>query len=82
MFLYLLTISLPFISFRLLCLGWPFCILGVCDSSLLWRFLPVGGVGRFWLVKVSWLGKLAFMFWWVELDFLSLEYNGVSSSEF
>ena len=43
MFLYLLNISLPFL-FRLLCLGWPFCMLEVCGSSLLWRLLPVGGV--------------------------------------
>ena len=35
-----------------------------------------------WLVKVSWFGKLALVFWLVELDFFSLEYNGVSSSEF
>ena len=35
-----------------------------------------------WLVKVSWLGKLVLVFWWVELDFFSLEYNEVSSSEF
>ena len=35
-----------------------------------------------WLVKVSWLGKLASVFWCVELDFFSLECNGVSSSEF
>ena len=35
-----------FILFRLLCLGWPFCILAVCGSYLLWRFLPVSGVGR------------------------------------
>ena len=28
------------------CLGWPFHILSVCGSSLLWRFLTVGGVGR------------------------------------
>ena len=34
-----------FILFRLLCLGWSFCILAVCGSSLLRRFLPVGGVG-------------------------------------
>ena len=27
-------------------LGWPFCILAVCGSSLLWRFLAVGGVRR------------------------------------
>ena len=25
-----------------------------------------------WLVKVSWLGKLALVFWWVELDLFSL----------
>ena len=30
----------------LLCLGRPFCILAVCGSSLLWRFLAVGGVGQ------------------------------------
>ena len=34
------------------------------------------------LVKVSWLGKLASVFSWVELDFFSLECNEVSSSEF
>ena len=34
-----------FILFRLLCLGCPFCILAVCGFSILWRFLPVGGVG-------------------------------------
>ena len=31
-----------------------------------------------WLVKVSWLGKLVSVFWWVELDSLFLEYNEVS----
>ena len=35
-----------------------------------------------WLVKVSWLGKLVLEFWWVELDFFSLECNEVSSNEF
>ena len=34
------------------------------------------------LVKVSSLGKLASVFWWVELDLFSLECNEVSSSEF
>ena len=34
-----------------------------------------------WLVKVSWLGKLVSVFWWVELDFFSLEFNEVSSNE-
>ena len=33
-----------------------------------------------WLLKVSWLGKLALAFWWVELDFFSLECNEVSSN--
>ena len=35
-----------------------------------------------WLVKVSWLGELASVFWWVELDLFSLECNEVFSSEF
>ena len=35
-----------------------------------------------WLVKVSWLGKLASVFWWVELDLFSLECNKVSRSKF
>ena len=34
------------------------------------------------LVKVSWLGKLALVFWLVELDLFSVECNEVSSSEF
>ena len=29
-----------------------------------------------WLVKVSWLGKLASVFWCMELDLFSLECNG------
>ena len=33
-----------------------------------------------WLDKVSWLGKLVSEFWWVELDFFSLECNEVSSN--
>ena len=37
----------------------------------------MGGV-----VKVSWLGKLVSVFWWVELDFFSLECTKVSSNEF
>ena len=56
-------------------------MLEVCGSSLLWRILPVGGVGPV-LVKVSWLGKLVSVFWWVELDLFSLECNEVSSDEF
>ena len=33
-----------------------------------------------WLVKASWLGKLASVFWCVEMDFFSLECNGVPSN--
>ena len=47
-----------------------------CGGSFLWMGLDKR------LVKVSWLGKLASVFWWVELDFFSLEFNEVSSSEF
>ena len=56
-----------------------FCQLVVplyCGDSSLW----VGLDG--WLVKVSSLGKLVSVFWWVELGFFSLECNEVSSSEF
>ena len=35
-----------------------------------------------WLVKVSWLGELASVIWWVELHLFSLECNEVSSREF
>ena len=35
-----------------------------------------------WLVKVFWLGKLASVFRWVELDFLSLECNEVPGVSF
>ena len=34
-----------------------------------------------WL-EVCRLEKLVSVFWWVELDFFSLECNGVSSNEF
>ena len=51
-----------FILFRLLCLGWHFCMLEVCSSSLLWRFLPMGGVGRVacqgFLVREAWVSVL------------------------
>ena len=44
------------------------------EFSLLWSFLTVGRV-VWWLVKVSWFGKLVLVFWWGELDFFSLECN-------
>ena len=42
----------------------------------------MGGVGWGWLVKVSWLGELVSVFWWVELDLLSLKCKEVSSTGF
>ena len=54
---------------------WQLVVHVYCGVSLLW----VGLDG--WLVKVSWLGKLVSIFWWVELDFFSLECNEVSSNE-
>ena len=58
--------------------------------SIFWRSVVPFYYGGFtqwvglddWLVKVSWLGKLASVFWCVELDFFSLECNGVPSNEF
>ena len=35
-----------------------------------------------WLVKVSWLGKLVLVFWWVELNLFSLDCKEVPNSEF
>ena len=81
-FLYLLGISLPFHLVYIAVFGVAFPFSGslwsslYCGVSSLW----VGLDG--WLVKVSWLGKLALVFWWVELDFFSLEWNELSSSEF
>ena len=45
MFLYLIIFLCLLILFRLLCLGWTFCRLEVCGSSLSWSLLPVDGVG-------------------------------------
>ena len=50
-------------------------MLEVCGGSSLWLGLDK------WLVKVSWLGKLASVFWWVELDLVSQKCNEVSSSK-
>ena len=64
------------------------CIWG--GLSVFWQFvvpLYFGGSSLWvvldgWLVKISWLGKLVSVFWWVELDLVSLECNKVSHSEF
>ena len=74
-----------FLSFNLfLCC----CVWG--GLSVGWKFfVPLyGGGSSLWvgldkcLVKVSWLGKLALIFWCVELYLFSLECNEVSISEF
>ena len=59
-----------------LSVGWKFVVPLYYEGSSLWV-----GMDK-WLVKVSWFGKLASVFWWVEVDFFSLECNEVSSSEF
>ena len=81
LFLYLPGISLPFHLVYIAVFGVAFLYSGslwsflYCEVSSLW----VGLYG--WLVKVSWLEKLVSVFWWVELDFFSLECNEVSSNE-
>ena len=79
LFLYLLGIPLSLHLVYIAVFGVTFLY-----SGSLWSSLDCGvsslwvGLDR-WLVKVSWLGKLVFL--WVELDFFSLECNKVSSNE-
>ena len=54
---------------------WPLVVPLYCGGFSLWVGLDE------WLVKVSWLGKLVLVFWWVELDLFSLEFNEVVSFE-
>ena len=54
---------------------WQFVVFLYCAGSL-WVGLD------HWFLKVSWLRKPVVVFWWVKLDFLSLECNGVSNSVF
>ena len=80
MFLYQLSISLPFHLVYIAVFGVAFLYSGSLWSSLYCGVYSLW-VGLYrWLVKVSWLGKLVSVFWWVELDF-SLECNEVSSNE-
>ena len=81
LFLYLLGISLSLHLVYIVVFGVAFRYSGSLWSSLYWGVssLWVGFYG--WLVKVSWLGKLVSVFWWVELDFISLECSEVSSNE-
>ena len=81
LFLYLLGIPLSLHPVYIPVFGVGFLYSGslwsslYCGVSSLWMGL------YWWLVKVSWLGKLVSVFWWVELDFFSLECNEVSSNE-
>ena len=47
-----------------------------CEGCSLWVRLDQ------WPVKVSWLGELTAVFWWMEFDHFSLECSEVSSSAF
>ena len=81
MFLYLLGISLPLHLVYIAVFGVAFLYSGSLWSSLYCgAFLLWVGLYR-WLVTVSWLEKLVSVFWWVELDFFSLECNEVVSYE-
>ena len=81
LFLYLLGIPLSLRLVYIAVFGVAFLYSGSLQSSLycgvssLW----VGLNG--WVVNVSWLGKLVSLFWWMELDFFSLECSEVSSNE-
>ena len=87
MFLYLLNISLPFHLISVAVFGVAFLYAGSVWFLFItevppceWVWTSEGCQGLF--VKVSWLGKLVSVFWWVELYLFSLECNEVSSSEF
>ena len=60
---------------------------GFLYSGGLWFFF-IGKVslsGWGWMIGLSgfsWLGKIMSVFWCMELDFFSLDCNGVSSNEF
>ena len=82
LFLYLLGIPLSLNLIYIAEFGVAFLYYGNLWSSLYYGVSSLWVRSYGWLVKVSWLGKLVSVFWWVELDFFSLEYNEVSSSEF
>ena len=50
-------ISLPFHLAYIAVFGVPLCILAVCGSSLLWKFLAVGGVA--WVARQGFLVREA-----------------------
>ena len=81
LFLYLLGIPLSLHLVYIAEFGVAFLYSGSLWNSLYYgvSLLWVGLYG--WLVKVSWLGKLVSVFWWVQLDFFSLECSEVFSNE-
>ena len=81
LFLYLLGIPLTFHLVYIVVFEVAFLYSGSLWSSLYYGVSSLW-VGLYpWLVKVSWLGKLVSVFWWVELDFFPQECNEVSSNE-
>ena len=81
LFLYLLDIPLSLHLDYITAFGVTFLYSGSLWSSLYYVVSSLWmGLCR-WFVKVSWLGKLVSVFWWVELDIFSLECNEVSSNE-
>ena len=81
MFLYLLGIPLSLHLVNIAEFGVSFLYSGSLWSSLYYGVFSLCVGLYMWLVKVSWLGKVVSVFWWVALDFFSLEYNEVSSNE-
>ena len=80
LFLYLLSIPLSLHLGYIAAFGVAFLYSGNLWSSPYYVASSLW-VGLYqWLVKVSWLGRLVLEFWWVELDFFSLECNGVTSN--
>ena len=81
LFLYLLGIPLSLHLGYIVAFGVAFLYSGNLWSSLYYGVSSLW-VGLYqWLVMVSWLRKLVSEFWWVELEFFSLEYHKVSSNE-
>ena len=81
LFLYLLGIPLSLHLGYITVFGVAFLYSGNLWSSLYSGVSSLWVVLYQWLVKVSLLGKLVSEFWWVKLDFFSLECNEVSSNE-
>ena len=78
--LYLLGIPLPLHLVYIAEFGVAFLYSGSLWSSLYYG-VSLMWVGLYqWLVKVSLLRKLMSVFWWVELDFFSLECYELSSN--